>query len=153
MPGLQARIGPPATQTVTQVHTVEARSEVGVAATAGRGTACQRLGEGSLGGRRNCKPCAPGQGLGGRRTAGPRSRRRRSPTSGLWRSPVIHHPTCTQPCKGPRKRKGCAEPTLSDALGAQSLVCSPDAGGSCPAGRQVPGERTKQNLSIPVRRA
>lgn len=54
MPGLQARIGPPATQTVTQVHTVEARSEVGVAATAGRGTACQRLGEGSLGGRRNC---------------------------------------------------------------------------------------------------
>lgn len=76
-----------------------------------------------MGGRRHFASCgAAGQGPGGRRTVGPRSRRRRSPTSGLWRSTVIYYPTCTQLYKGPRKRKGCVEPTLSDDLGAQSLL-------------------------------
>lgn len=52
---------------------------------------------------------------------GPRPRRASQPTSGRWRSTVIYHPTCTQLYTGPRKRTGCVEPTLSEALGAQSL--------------------------------
>lgn len=124
MPGLQARIGPLTTQNGNSgthkwrpgVRWVWRPLQV-------EGQPVWDSGRGSLGGRRHCASCgAAGQGPGGRRTVGPRSRRRRSPTSGLWRSTVIYYPTCTQLYKGPRKRKGCVEPTLSDALGAQSLL-------------------------------